>query len=106
MQRVAVIATLKPDAAEKARKLVADGPPFDPAELGFARHHVYVSEGAAVFVFEGGNVNALVKRLAEAGGSHQAFAAWESLLQGLPELAREAYFWERAVPAGSAGWGE
>jgi hypothetical protein len=51
-------------------------------------------------------VNALVKRLGEAGGAQQALAAWEPLLQGLPELAHEAYFWERAVPAGSAAWGE
>ena len=52
MQRVAVIANLKPDMAERARELVASGPPFDPDELGFERHHVYVSEGQVVFAFE------------------------------------------------------
>ena len=106
MQRVAVIANLKPDKAERARELVAAGPPFDPDELGFERHHVYVSEGQAVFVFEGARVDALVRRLAEAGGGHEAFAAWEPLIQGLPQLAHEAYFWERAPVAGSAQWGE
>jgi hypothetical protein len=107
MQRVAVIATLKPDMAERARELVASGPPFDPDELGFERHHVYVSEVQVVFVFEGARVDALVRRLAEAGGgAHETFAAWEPLLQGLPELAHEAYFWERAPVAGSAAWGE
>jgi hypothetical protein len=105
MQRVAVIATLKPDKAERARELVASGPPFDPDELGFERHHVYVSEGQAVFVFEGARVNALVQRLADAGG-HEAFAAWEPLIQGLPQLAHEAYFWQRNAPVGSAAWGE
>jgi hypothetical protein len=106
MQRTAVVAKLKPDAAEKARELIEQGPPFDPEPLGFERHHVYISEDSVVFVFEGANVNALVKQLGDAGGAHQALAAWEPLLQGLPELAREAYFWERAVPAGSAAWGE
>ncbi len=106
MQRTAVVAKLKPDSAEKARQLIASGPPFDPATLGFERHHVYISEETAVFVFEGANVNALVKKLGEAGGAQQALAAWEPLLQGLPELAHEAYFWERPVPAGSAAWGE
>src|SRR5262245_2273474 len=107
MQRVAVIATLKPDAAEKARELVAEGPPFDPDELGFERHHVYVSETQAVFVFEGARVDALVRRIAESGsGAHETFAAWEPLLQGIPALAPEAYFWERPVPVGSAAWGE
>jgi hypothetical protein len=106
MQRVAVIANLKPDAAEKARELVSAGPPFDPDELGFERHHVYVSEAQAVFIFEGARVDALVRRLAEADGAHETFAAWEPLIQGLPQLAREAYFWERAMAAGSAAWGE
>lgn len=106
MQRVAVVAKLKPDSAEKARSLVENGPPFDPATLGFERHHVYVSEDTAVFVFEGANVNALIKTLAETSGAHEAFATWDALLDGLPELAREAYFWERPVPAGSAAWGE
>ena len=106
MQRVAVVARLKQGSADKARALVENGPPFDPSTLGFERHHVYVSEGTAVFVFEGANVNALVKQLADADGAHQALAAWEPLLDGLPELARDAYFWERAVPAGSAAWGE
>ncbi len=106
MQRTAVVAKLKPGSAEKARELIVSGPPFDPDALGFERHHVYISEDTAVFVFEGANVNALIKTLAETGGAQEAFAAWEQLLQGLPELAREAYFWERSVPAGSAAWGE
>ncbi len=106
MQRVAVVAKLKPESAEKARTLVENGPPFDPSTLGFERHHVYVSEDTAVFVFEGANVNALVKQLADADGARQALAAWEPLLEGLPQLAGEAYFWQRPVPAGSAAWGE
>ena len=100
MQRIAVIANLKPDRPRRPASWSSTARRSIPDELGFARHHVYVSEGRAVFVFEGGNVNALVKRMAEAGGGHQAFAAWEPLLQGLPELAHEAYFWERAVPGG------
>ena len=42
-------------------------------------------------------------------GSHVTWIVeppWEPLLEGLPELAPGAYFWERAVPAGSAAWGE
>jgi len=107
MQRVAVIANLKPDMAERARELVASGPPFEPDELGFERHHVYVSEDRVVFVFEGARVNALIRKMADSGtGAHQALAAWEPILDGLPQLAPEAYFWERSPVAGSAAWGE
>ena len=107
MQRVAVVANLKPDSAERARELVASGPPFDPDELGFERHHVYVSEERVVFVFEWARVNSLVRTMAQSGTeAHEALAAWEPLLDGLPQLAPEAYFWERAAVAGSAAWGE
>jgi DNA helicase HerA-like ATPase len=107
MQRVAVIAKLKDGAAERARELVREGPPFDPDKLGFERHVVYVSDDEIVFVFEGARVGALVRTLAAADGDvKNAFAAWEKLLDGLPRLGHEAFFWERAPAAGSAQWGE
>jgi hypothetical protein len=107
MQRVAVIAKLKPDSLEEATKLLEHGPPFDPEALEFERHLVFISDGYAVFVFEGARVSALVQTIAAAGGgAHQAFAAWEKLLDGLPELAQEAYSWARPEPVGSAAWGE
>lgn len=107
MQRVAVIAKLKPDSLEDATKLLENGPPFDPASLGFERHLVFISDGYAVFVFEGARVSALVQSIATAGGdAHQAFADWDKVLDGLPELAQEAYAWVRPEPVGSAAWGE
>jgi hypothetical protein len=107
MQRVAVIAKLKPDSVEQAKTLLEHGPPFDPEALGFERHSVYLSDGHAIFVFEGAQVSALVQTIAAAGGeTHEAFAAWERLLDGLPELAQEAFSWARPAPVGSAAWGE
>lgn len=107
MQRVAVIARLKPDSVEKAKTLLEQGPPFDPDALGFERHSVYLSDGYAVFVFEGAQVSALVQRIAAAGGgAHEAFTAWEKILDGLPELAQEAFAWEREPAVGSTAWGE
>ena len=52
MQRLAVIAKLKPDAEERAIELIKEGPPFDPQGTGFQRHSVYLTSGEAVFVFE------------------------------------------------------
>ena len=108
MQRVAVIARLKPNAAERAKALVEKGPPFDPETLGFERHAVYVSDDHVVFVFEGARINALVRTVAMAGGGvRDAFASWEPLLEGMPRLAHEAFFWERAAqPAWSGTSGE
>ena len=108
MQRVAVIARLKPDTDERARALVEKGPPFDPEKLGFERHAVYMSDDQVVFVFEGALINALRRTLSSSGGGvREAFAAWEPLLDGMPHLAHETYFWERpAAGVWTGSWGE
>jgi hypothetical protein len=107
MQRIAVIAKLRKGAAPDARELLDAGPPFDPDALGFDRHVVYVSEDEVVFIFEGARVGALIRTLSASGeGTRRAFAAWEPLIDGLPRLAQEAYFWQRPVAVGSAAWGE
>ena len=107
MQRIAVIARLKEGAADGARELLQAGPPFDPDALGFDRHVVYVSEDEVVFIFEGARVGALVRTLAGAGTeARRAFSAWEPLIEGLPRLAQEAYFWQRPAPVEAGAWGE
>ena len=107
MQRIAVIAKLKEGAAESARELLEEGPPFDPDALGFDRHAVYLSEEEVVFIFEGARVGSLIRTLSKAGGeTRRAFAAWDPLLDGLPRLAQESYFWQRPAAVGSAAWGE
>ena len=107
MQRIAVIAKLKEGAAEGARELLDEGPPFDPDALGFDRHVVYVSEDEVVFIFEGARVGALVRTLAAAGpDARKAFSAWEPLIDGLPRLAQETSFWQRPAPVLTGAWGE
>jgi hypothetical protein len=51
MNRLAVIAKLKPGAEKEAEELVEKGPPFDPSGLGFERHSVYLEGDHALFVF-------------------------------------------------------
>ena len=105
MQRIAVIARLRPGAAARAEELIAQGPPFDPDELGFDRHAVFLTNEEAVFVFEGGEIQPTLSkasRLLEPS----AFAAWEPLIEGLPRVAREAFFWKRTEKAWDTGWTE
>lgn len=94
MQRLAVIARLRPGASEQAAKLIEAGPPFDPGQHGVERHFVFLASDAAVFVFEGGQPNTL---LASLGGTveQSVLGAWEPLLDGTPLIAREAYHWVR-----------
>ena len=52
MNRLVLVARLKPEATAAAAELVAHGPPFDPEERGLSRHGVFVSAGEVIFVFE------------------------------------------------------
>jgi hypothetical protein len=102
MERIAVIARLKPGAARRAHELITEGPPFDPAELGCRAHAVYISDDELVFVFEGGEpvpmVTSAVRELRP-----EIFAAWEPLIEGIPRLAHPVYEWHRREPAGVVG---
>lgn len=94
---VAVVLPLKPGAFERALELIAEGPPFDPAEAGLGQHHVFVSEQEAVFVFDGVNVRETVRRLLTSPQAWRLSAAWAGCLAGRPRLAEAAYSWP--VPA-------
>ena len=104
MQRIAVIAKLKPGAEERAGELIESGPPFDPDKLGFDRHTVYVSGDQVVFVFEGGLLDHLLHTEVRDPANVKVFGKWEPLIDGFPSVAHEAYSWQR--PEGGGGWGE
>jgi hypothetical protein len=105
VQRVAVIARLKPDRAAEAAELIAKGPPFDPRAAGFERHIVFLAPDEVVFVFEGASLGPLVRFLSEASDP-SVLGSWEPLLEGMPRVAREAYVWVRPAEPFGAGWGE
>jgi hypothetical protein len=107
MQRIAVIAKLKPEAEARAGELVENGPPFDPNGLGFERHSVYLSGTQVVFLFEGGRLDHLLHGVIRNPENVTAFEAWEPLIEGFPTVAREAYSWQRGDNGGGGGaWGE
>ena len=105
MQHMAVIAKLRPGAAEQAARLIELGPPFDPRKHEVERHTVFLAPDTVVFVFEGGNVNSLLASLGGAG-EQEVLAAWEPLLDGTPKIASEVYCWLRPAPVSANHWGE
>jgi hypothetical protein len=100
VQRLAVIAHLKSGSHDDAQRLIQEGPPFDPAELGFDRHFVFLGGDDVVFVFEGENVHLVLDALANDPARSAAFAAWGPVLAGTPRLAHETYSWERGADPG------
>jgi hypothetical protein len=97
MERVAIVAPLKEGSGPRAAELIAGGPPFDLFETGIVRHSVYLSAGEVVFVFEGHQVEWMVDDLINdpfRPKLQSAFAAWRSIVDGSPRIARERFGWE------------
>jgi hypothetical protein len=102
VQRVAVIGTLRPESAGRAAELLSKGPPFDPRAVGFERHTVFLGEEEVVFVFEGGSLEPLAELLTGDRGA-AVVGAWESVLDGMPRVAREVFSWTRPADVYAPG---
>jgi len=96
MAQVAIVVTLKSTTEKPARALIAEGPPFDPAETGFTRHTIFLSAGEVVFVFEGSEVEWRLDELVDRPFSvvRDTLDRWRPLVAGPPRIGRVAYAWE------------
>jgi hypothetical protein len=98
IRHVAIVARLKSGTEQEAADLLAQGPPFDPAERGLDRHVVYLSADEVVFVFEGPEVDVVLDDLIESPFEPRVASAlerWRPLIEGNPRIARPAYEWLR-----------
>jgi hypothetical protein len=87
---LAVAVPLKPGCLTQARKLLAKGPPIDPASLGLSGHDVYLSEGEAVFVFRGSNARAMVNKVIGHPAVWRAGLAWQRCFAAPPRIVEAA----------------
>jgi hypothetical protein len=94
VERLVVTLKLRKGTQEEAAKLIAAGPPFDPGDLGLARHVVYLGDDLVIFAFEGKDVEERVRTVVDDPVRSASFAAWVPLLAGGPALAHEVYYWE------------
>ena len=96
MTTLVVVAPLREGMQDRARELLAQGPPFDPDATAFDRHEVFLSEREVVFVFEGRKESGGALELsADDPAVWRAAEAWAECLEGRPRVARSAYAWER-----------
>jgi len=96
--RAVVVLPLFRGSIDVAKRLLADGPPFDPDALGLERHSVYLTDEEVVFVFEWRGETAFESVIAQPGLWDVA-AAWTELAAGPPRLAGPAYTWTRPEAA-------
>ena len=88
-EQVAVVLPLRKGRSSRARELVAQGPPFDPEALGLKKHEVYLTDKAAIFIFQGRNVRHMLERLTRDPTLWQAGLGWRSCVGGRPRLAAD-----------------
>ncbi len=105
MNRLMVVARLREGTQEEAEALLVKGPPFEPEELGFHRHGVYLTAREVVFVFEAPEVEWIVNDLIDDPAKSAAFSAWQGLLDGPPRLAHERFYWSREESKTGIGLG-
>jgi hypothetical protein len=100
MDAVMIVARLAPGVTGQAERLLRSGPPFDPDELGFHRHRVFLTATEVVFLFEAPEVEWIVDDLVNDPVVSAAFSAWRPILEGSPRLAHLQYSWKRpTIPA-------
>jgi hypothetical protein len=95
MTTLVVVAPLREGAQERARELLAEGPPFDPEETVFDRHEVFLGEREVVFLFAGRAESGGLELSADDPAIWSAAEKWAECLDGRPRVARSAYVWER-----------
>jgi hypothetical protein len=91
VEQVAVVLPLRPGALEAARELVAEGPPFDPAEAEIERHAVFLTEREAIFVFSGADACEHLRGFLEDTAVWRAADRWAACLDGPPRLAEATF---------------
>jgi hypothetical protein len=98
--QLVVVIPLRPGTADRARELLAGGPPFELAETDFQRHAVHMTDREVIFVFDAQGDSATLSLSAEDPALWQAAAVWREVMDGKPRVARLAYSWERPEPSG------
>ena len=95
MSSLVFVLPLNENAYERARSLLAQGPPLDLEMTGFDRHQVFLTEREVVFVFEAPGPSATLELPGEEQSLWQVAAAWELLMAGRPRKAETAFEWIR-----------
>jgi hypothetical protein len=97
-RRLVVAVPLKEGTIERARELIADGPPFDPEDAGLERHRVFLLDHEVLFVFESGPSAEKLEEALARPDLWRGAGAWQELVAGPPRIAEAAYAWDGETP--------
>jgi len=96
MDRVVLVAHLKPGSRQRAQELLAEHSSREDLKAAFDRHAIFLSETEAVFFFEGQDAEGSVRAIFNDPTASE-IGHWIPLFDGPLHWAPEAYFRERAA---------
>jgi hypothetical protein len=105
MNRLMIVGRLTAGAHDEAETLLRKGPPFDPEALGLHRHAAYLTADEVVFIFEAPEVDGIVNDLLDDLTLAPAVVRWDKLVEGLPRIAHECFYWSRETNELGVGLG-
>jgi len=105
-RRLLVAVPLKEGALERARALIASGPPFDPEDTALERHRVFLLDDEALFVFETGPSAKKLEDALARPDLWRGASAWQELVAGPPRITEDVYSWERQEQQSNGNGGD
>jgi hypothetical protein len=85
-----LVVPIRPDAQQRVRELIAQGPPFDPAALKLRRHQVLLGPEDVIFAFEGPQIRETLERTLAKPSLWKAGVAWRRCIAGPPCISSPA----------------
>jgi hypothetical protein len=95
MERVVLIARLKPEGRDRARELIAEHKAGRNTSSDFDRFAIFLAEGEAVFLLEAADAEEKLRHIVNDPVRSSELGPWLPLFDGPLHAAREAYYWER-----------
>ena len=90
---VAVVVPLAEGRSDVVREFLAEGPPFDPAEVGLQTHTVFLTEREAIFVFDTIEGAQAFERILAEPEFWGVVPAWEHNVAEEPRVGAVVYEW-------------
>ncbi len=95
MDRLVLVASLRPDGRERARELLAHRKASPAVESAFDREAIFMSQSEVIFVLEGEDADESLRAILNDPVSSTSLSPWLPLFDGPLHSTEEVYFWER-----------
>jgi hypothetical protein len=95
VERVVIIARLKPEGRDRARELIAEYEGGHHLPTEFDRQAIFLAEGEVIFFLEGPDAEQKLRRIVNDPVRSTELGHWLPLFDGPLHAAPEAYYWER-----------